>query len=937
MKETVIGKAVGIRRGVLRVFALVAALAAAKGEAAAMGEAAAKGEAAAVKRVAVPPVIDGKLDEEVWREAKWTGGFQLFNISRTGRIPPVKTEFAILADATNLYVAARAEQPYMDELKASPLRSVWCEEAVEFYFVPDGGVSEYYQFVMPFRGENTAVYWAEAGQIRPDPYGGQWQMKTAECEGGWTLEARLPLTAFYLTRQEQWRDTWRVNVARTSMNPHFSASCWADGENYRDLKKFPFVKGFPRRRNNEDVFIRSVKFESQGVRDGKIIGRLDLSVYTKITGWFVVETPFTEPKTVAIKGGEREYSLPAVFPENGRTNVLVRMTRTSDKSVIARTYPVTVDYRAVDVRFTSPGYRGNFYPGQCTDLVAGHVKAMAGGDLTLTLEGEGFPKREMIIKNGEGDFEFDTTGFKQGTDAMLTVTGRSGIAPYQVKVRNLAPLGEGRNMAWIENGRLIVDGKPVFRRNMYAEGYRGGKVFNAMYKADDLRQTREVRILGTFEPNRLLKGIEQKEATKDVKPSAELMAKIDAVIDRALKPGNKGVFYYISDEPECRNISAIYLRHIYRHVAERDPYHVILSCSRAGERYIDCADWFETHPYLNPHPDAQGRRVYTNKPPRLGSFVDAFHPEKHPDKLIGSTPTCFAYDWGDYPTFDEYMLNAWAHFVRGAKSCYPYAYTDLGDRAELYEGTRYLFSSIEALEDLLLDARRETLVKTEDYEATLWTAADGEKLFATVNFTAEKRRFTVKGLAGEFREFRGERRFTAAAEGYELELGPLETFVAGTRPRDASLPATAAVRERIAAWEKERTSRDNQLFARDLEIDVTGSLKVLHPRKLFDGVRYMHAWQDFGRNDDKFCALEFKTFKPRFDRVIVWGSGLESVVPSVPDENGGWRKLAVKSVERGNYSLALTLEEPVEASALRLGLGPANFELYEIELPKVKE
>ena len=40
-------------------------------------------------------------------------------------------------------------------------------------------------------------------------------------------------------------------------------------------------------------------------------------------------------------------------------------------------------------------------------------------------------------------------------------------------------------MSWIENGNLVVDGKPVLRRNMYAEYYMGGEAFKWVSPGND--------------------------------------------------------------------------------------------------------------------------------------------------------------------------------------------------------------------------------------------------------------------------------------------------------------------------------------------------------------------------------------------------------------------------------------------------------------------
>ena len=89
-----------------------------------------------------------------------------------------------------------------------------------------------------------------------------------------------------------------------------------------------------------------------------------------------------------------------------------------------------------------------------------------------------------------------------------------------------------------------MDGKPVLRRNMYAEYYMGGQAFKEKYDNDDLCQTKDiVGVGGWVEPARLVKGIESKEATKDVYPCQEYWTALDKTIEKA-KKGN-GVFYYI--------------------------------------------------------------------------------------------------------------------------------------------------------------------------------------------------------------------------------------------------------------------------------------------------------------------------------------------------------------------------------------------------------
>ena len=64
------------------------------------------------------------------------------------------------------------------------------------------------------------------------------------------------------------------------------------------------------------------------------------------------------------------------------------------------------------------------------------------------------------------------------------------------------------------------------------------------------------------------------EATKDQMPSEEMFSRFKAVLD-----DNKDrdfVYYYLDDKPECRQVSPVYLKHLYDFITDIDPYHVLL-------------------------------------------------------------------------------------------------------------------------------------------------------------------------------------------------------------------------------------------------------------------------------------------------------------------------------------------------------------------------
>ena len=883
------------------------------------------------------PRIDGRLDERVWQEAKWESGFQRFRGSRTGRVPKAQTSFAVLADAENVYFGARCSHLAMNWLRGRN-DAIWQAEAVELYVAPSGNTFDLYRFLMTYQGLKHQTFFSESGGIQPDPYAPAWDYKVVDTDDGWTLEASIPLAAFYMTRTDAWKTDWKVNVARTYREDEFfDFDCWIDGKGYRDLANYRTMSGFPVRRTEEDVWVRSVESVTRGLApDGKIEGTVNISIYAAMGGEARLDASFAQGREVALRAGDNYFELPAVFPENGRHPVEVRLTRAGESQALVRSYPMLVDYQPLRVKVSKPSYRNNFYPGQCSDEVAGHVASAVKGPVVVTLDGPGFATRSASLPEGGGFFTFDTKGFQEGT-AMLTVKAGSDVR--KTKVRRILKNPSGGSVSWIENGNLVVDGKPTFRRNMYAEWYLGGAAFRTKYESGfyDLHQTDHVKGCGTLEPNRLVRGVETREAIRDVKPCAEVFAAMDKRIDEALaSPDKTKVFWYISDEPECRGVSPVYLRHMYEYACDRDPYHVVLCGSRAGETYLDCADWFETHPYLNPQLDESGNRVYGRHFRELGSYVEAFKPQCHPDKCVGCMPTCFAYPTGAYPTFREFVTHTWNFLIHGVRSFYHYAYHEFGDTAILTRGVKFVNESVERLSDYFLLGKRTVLRADAEVEAALWEF-NGEKLFAVINMSDRQQVVTLDGIKGEFREFRGCRTYSSGWFGssVRVELAPMEAIAATTDCLDRGLASYDAVAAEVLAAEKIRLGRDNQLLGRHYDVTLKTSTAETSFRKFCDGTRDVYAWAD-RKNAEKFVEIDVSKVAPVFCRLAVFGVNLGDVVVRISNDGQTWAVVnPVKSNALDNGRL-LHFGHELSPKHIRLEFKENDVEVYEIELPKAK-
>ena len=634
----------------------------------------------AVVACGVELTLDGKLDEAVWQKAEKHSGFVKAKQKQGSPEVKAQTEFSVIQEADAVYFGIKCYEPMMDKLiKKEKTAAVWTDDGLEIFLAPSGLPSDFYQFRLTINKQNATLFYGEGGAIQPDPYSPDWTYEVHLDKDFWSCEVVFPLTAFYMTRQNLWRSEWLVDVSRTR-TPEKESSSWSQRiYKFLEPKQFRKMGGFPMRKENDDVWVSDARAIVSGKRDnGTLTGVLALTVNVPKRSEYTVNG-----KRMELKAGANKVSVPHEYAKSGRNVVSIVCKRKSDGKEFKRKYPVVATYEPLKVRLTQPEYRNNFYPGQDSSVIAGRIERIGNGKVTLTLTGDGLKTQTKVLDKSL-EFSFDGKGFKEGATAELKAETQ-GITQV-VKIQKLAP--SKHKMSWISNGMLVIDGKPIMPRRMSAVYYHGGEAFKKKYDSDNLHITRDITSqVGAIEPFRLIKGIEQKEATRDVRPCDELFKKIDETIEK--NKDKDFVSYEISDEPECRHISPEYLGYIYRYLMEKDPYHVVHMCSRSASNYIDCADWFEPHPYINPV-IFNGERRYGREINTIGSFLDEISLQNRPDKCVGLNATAFSYkynsDASDYPNFREMICHIWAGMNHGAKTLKSYAYHDLGDRPSIYEG-----------------------------------------------------------------------------------------------------------------------------------------------------------------------------------------------------------------------------------------------------------
>ena len=860
-----------------------------------------------VKVVSKGPVVDGALDDACWAKAEWCSGFQakLSNPDREIRNP---TSFAVVSDRRNVYFGFRCDESDVAAVRNEPLGSLWTMNQVNLLLAPSGNGFSFYQFAFsPTHGLTASLAYSEGGNILCEPdYLPEWEVKTAFGEKGWTAEVRIPVNAFYHTRADEWKKEWLVNIGRVRIAPDKTEkSSWSPVQDvFPEPKFFRPLGGFPARAWRDDVALTDVQFVPSGLVTGCVAGVLSANLHLKARGDFTLTaTAGDRPLAFQRLKGDGIVRIPATFRENGAYTVgleLVRKPEDGSARPLAyrREAKVRVDFRPVDVRFTKPAYRANFYPGQDSSSVAGTVSVAAGGEVRVEIEGPGIPRQETVLTGASGaprPFSFATPGFAEG-EAKVTVT--AGGERHAFAVRKLAK--SAHRMSWVENGNLVVDGRPIVSRRIAHPGYRGGAWLDAIFKTNEMHDTTGYVAERPLEFGRLVPGSEPREGTKDQKPSQEVL---DAVAKRMDELKDQDfVFWYICDEPECRRISPVYLKHLYDFVTARDPYHVIRTGTRAPKRYLDCCDWFETHPYINPQNLPDGRRVYGRAINAVGDFVSEIADLRRPDKIIGFYTTAFAYTYknplSDYPTFDEYVTHAWAGMIRGARTIIPYAYHDIGDRASILEGTRFVFEQIEVLSPFILADRRTVVRKTPEVEIVKYACGE-DTLTVTVDFKQLKVTLDVTGD------------YAAKLPSYEK---------------------AAALVDRL---EHARTHNGNLLFGKWQKLPLDASFKTTKKGKrptdcykLTDGVRNVYAGQLLATKEN-WLAADLSAIDRPFTKVVLWGDMKKAKMQVKVD--GAWQE-PLEGVRDGDWCFRFTLPASPRPEAIKFLLNRGRVEVYELEV-----
>ena len=487
--------------------------------------------------------LDGKLTEQAWQKGTSFSDFSPF-ISEKRSSAQVDTTYMIRYDKDYLYFGVECQEPLMDKVKVQK-KSLWFADGIEFFLVPTGKDSTYYQFRVNVDKNRFQQYYEEGGNIKPVFYEPNWDSAVSLQENSWSLEVRIPWHALYMTNSSNWSTKWRLNVARNRRIARQNISWSKLIVKCNEISRFRYMAGFPKKDPLLDTYIFDSIAKINNFDGKKFTGNLEVTIESAAKSKYQIKciaNNKTYTQTINLKNGKNKVIIPnVVFDKPGKNKI--NLTLTANKKTIAcQNFEVGVSFEPIVVKLTNPSYRNTFYPGQIAKTISGSAKVNLNAKELLISFGKGSAKKYTIPKDNIVKFSIPASNLTDGKHQL-----NFQLLPQKIKqsitVSKYSKQPANINAGWVENGKLIFNGKAILPRFLYAHYYLGGEAMRQRTDADDLGLTgkeRDYRLVCT--PPRLIKGIEIKEGTKDIKPCKELFDKIKELMTN--KNNKKFLFYY---------------------------------------------------------------------------------------------------------------------------------------------------------------------------------------------------------------------------------------------------------------------------------------------------------------------------------------------------------------------------------------------------------
>ena len=163
-------------------------------------------------RTPKPPVIDGRLDDKVWKRATPIDAFMQVDPVE-GAAPTQRTVVRILFDADTIYVGVRCFDKRPDLIVGKELRrdaGLGSDDRVSIVFDPFGTSRDGFFFELSVTGARRDGLVENNRRIRIE-WDGVWWGETSRDDKGWSAEFRIPVKTLSFDPNAE---TWGFNIER---------------------------------------------------------------------------------------------------------------------------------------------------------------------------------------------------------------------------------------------------------------------------------------------------------------------------------------------------------------------------------------------------------------------------------------------------------------------------------------------------------------------------------------------------------------------------------------------------------------------------------------------------------------------------------------------------------------------------------------------------
>ncbi len=684
-----------------------------------------------VKRIEQKPIIDGLLNDSIWKTAENCGNFVTSNGERKVED---QTEFKVCYDDENLYIAVIAYDSSVGSLRKVITNRdgmVWVDDCIEIFIDSNCDGKSHYHFIINPIG---TIYDAYAGINGKED--SKWncpiRVKTRIKADVWQIELALPLSSigvdiskvkkvgFNVCREQRSRDGVVLSQWCPSLNP--KGSFWVSGRSAGIL-------WFGKR----EGIIKDAKLIW---RDGRIVlnGSIE-GINNKNT---MVNVSYSPADSV------RQWKS---IRKNVRSNrVLLSINPTLAKSYFFRVelwldgcycpddiiITKIVLPQQIKLSIVSPAYKRCIFPDQKIKEIKAYVKSDFDGQIEVEFRNSQkdvlYHKRFSNAKVKE-QIVIPCAKLDVGRYVLSAKLIRNGQV-LSVANKVIRKLKDKRGIVRISKDKILLrDGKP-----MMPIGYLGFTLFNGFSceklskesvnaghtyycrSGNDkalqalLDQSAKAGIGILIYP---FSGITQKDSKNPRLSEADKKEITEKVNRYKNHPGLLG--WYLADEPEIHGQPVSRYMEVYELISELDPYHpcIMLNDTLSVIRnYAVACDVTMPDPYIVPRKTGLPLKPMTY----VSGFMDV---ASSTGKLVWITPQAF--DYAAYtiarrntraPTYREERCMTYLAMIHGARGFLYFALPYIMPDADLRIGMPYLTKELGAISEMILNGRDLRRLKT---------------------------------------------------------------------------------------------------------------------------------------------------------------------------------------------------------------------------------